>query len=521
MSDSSAEAEREDEAARRTIAEALDDTLLVEAAAGSGKTSCMVERMVRLIESDRCRIEGLVAVTFTRKAAHQLRERFQQKLEDRLACCSTPSSVARLQHALDHIDHGFVGTIHSFCARLLRERPVEFGVDPTFRELSADEDQQLREAAWNDNLSDLYASNDPLLDRMDELGLDRSKLKSCFHRFIEYRDIEAWPAETPGEEDLDAWSRATQEYVDHLRQLTPQLTGQRRTDELMDHLQKIVRASTRVWTRRNLFQLLELFDTSRRVVLQDWDDRDVARRERDRFAEFRKQTAGPAMQWWRHQRYRFVIEFVRRAASIYQRLKNASGGLDFNDLLLHTAAGLRSQPALRAYFQNRFTHLLVDEFQDTDPIQAEILFYLASDASLASAESEERPWDQCRPRPGSLFLVGDPKQSIYRFRRGDIVTYNRVKRVWESVGGNILTLARNYRCHESIRHWVNRVFAEQFGDQGERRVARRYRNASRTNRREQGRAERHLEAHRASRCRYRWGYRGRGRPHRAIHSTSH
>ncbi len=125
----------------------------------------------------------------------------------------------------------------------------------------------------------------------------------------------------------------------------------------------------------------------------------------------------------------FVVQFVQRAQRVFERLKKAASGLDFTDLLLAVAAGLKSQPNLRTYFQSCYTHLLVDEFQDTDPIQAEIFLY------LTRPRRSSNHWPLCYPRPGSLFIVGDPKQSIYRFRRGDIVTYNRVKQIMLDSGG--------------------------------------------------------------------------------------
>ena len=121
-----------------------------------------------------------VAVTFTRKAAAELRERFQTELRrqavKRQAGISSAerATYLRLQAASDNVSRAFVGTIHSFCAAKLRERPVEFGVDPAFRELDEDEDLQLREQAWYENINDLFASSDPLIDKIDETW-DRSQ----------------------------------------------------------------------------------------------------------------------------------------------------------------------------------------------------------------------------------------------------------------------------------------------------------------------------------------------------------
>src|SRR5690606_15351647 len=127
--------------ARARIASDLDTNLLVEAGAGSGKTTELVNRMVALIASGTAEIQEIAAVTFTRKAAAELRERFQARLEKRVREDAAPAApddlqLERLRAALHDVDRAFVGTIHSFCGRLLRERPLEIGLDPAFEELS-------------------------------------------------------------------------------------------------------------------------------------------------------------------------------------------------------------------------------------------------------------------------------------------------------------------------------------------------------------------------------------------------
>jgi ATP-dependent helicase/nuclease subunit A len=137
----------------------------------------------------------------------------------------------------------------------------------------------------------------------------------------------------------------------------------------------------------------------------------------------------------------------------YNQLKKERSILNFQDLLLDTASLLRDNPEVRQYFQNKYKALLVDEFQDTDPIQAEIMFYLTSD------DPEERVWSKCKPKRGSLFVVGDPKQAIYRFRRADIDTYNRVKELIEEHGGEVLQLTMNFRTVDSVTVELNNVFS--------------------------------------------------------------
>ena len=160
----SAQQEQQDTITRNRIESELDKNFIVEAAAGTGKTTSLVNRMVALVRTGTCRIDQLAAVTFTRKAAAELRERFQAALRNKATESETNDSneLQRLATAADQVNQAFVGTIHSFCATLLRERPIEFGVDPAFRELDEKDDRLLREQAWQENIADLIASRDPL-----------------------------------------------------------------------------------------------------------------------------------------------------------------------------------------------------------------------------------------------------------------------------------------------------------------------------------------------------------------------
>ncbi len=162
------------------------------------------------------------------------------------------------------------------------------------------------------------------------------------------------------------------------------------------------------------------------------------------------------MKSWLEFKYEPLMRAIRPATEIYDELRMKSGRLNYQDLLMHAARLLRDKPSVREYFRRRFTRILVDEFQDTDPIQAEVLMFLTSDDPL------EQDWRRCRPIPGSLFVVGDPKQSIYRFRRADIVTYNQVKEIIRRNGGQVVHLSANFRTLPPLVDWVNETFEEKF-----------------------------------------------------------
>src|SRR6187401_1782512 len=154
-----------DQQARETIRTELLSNILVEAGAGSGKTQMLAERMAAGVAEGVYEIEHLAAVTFTRKAASELRGRFHLALEERLASArkakASNDEIQRLQSALSNLERFFAGTIHSFCARLLRERPVESGVSPGFTELDEVQDEELRNRAWRDFITNARAAGDP------------------------------------------------------------------------------------------------------------------------------------------------------------------------------------------------------------------------------------------------------------------------------------------------------------------------------------------------------------------------
>ena len=442
---------------RRQITEQLDKTLLVEAAAGTGKTTGMVDRMVSLLRNDQCRIETLSAVTFTRASAAELRSRFHSQLE-RAVRTAKGKEKQFLAQGSEHVDRCFIGTIHAFCARILRERPIEAEVDLAFRELEPSEDLQMRQDAWSEYVADLFEKRSPLLEELPPLGLEIGQLREAFTQFADFPDVDNWPAEkvTFDLSDIQHSIGQVQNYIQHMRELTP-FPEERGTDKLMDTFERLIRLER----LRDLDQIPEFMDLvnqfkpTTHCTQKYWPD-GQGRQERDRWKEFCDQVAGPLQTRWREMRYSAVMRILKQAVATYDRVRSDNAVLNYQDLLMKTAALLRNNPSIRQYFRRRITHLLVDEFQDTDPVQAEIMMYLTAD------DYSEQDWRKCRPVPGSLFVVGDPKQSIYRFRRADIVTYNKVKEIICDSGGVTVPLTTNFRTVSPLVDWINSVFKSTF-----------------------------------------------------------
>jgi len=449
---------------RQQILEQLDTTLLVEAAAGTGKTTSMVGRMVALIRAGKSNIDSMAALTFTRKAAAELRARFQIELE-KAARESAAQERNRLVHALSHVEQCFIGTIHSFCARLLRERPIEAGVDLAFDEMDEAGDMRLRETAWSEYVAELFATESEVQAELKATGLEISQLRGGFMQFAEYPDVDQWPAPKVELAGLPDARAALASYLKHMETVIPAFPKDRGTDKLMSTYEQLVRlARNRDLSKEvDLLEVLAVCKPSVKVTQKCWPDGPKqGKQELVRWRTFAEQIALPCVQRWLEKRYALVIRVLSDAVKQYDRLRAESGHLNYQDLLLGAACLLRDKPEVRRYFGARFTHLLVDEFQDTDPIQAQVMMY------LTATDPNEQRWRQCTPKPGSLFVVGDPKQSIYRFRRADIETYNQVKKIINASGGRVVCLTTNFRTSGALVNWGNGVFSDAFPARADR-----------------------------------------------------
>ena len=471
-----------DASARERIRTALDTNLLVEAGAGAGKTTEMVRRMVALVRSGTAQVHQIAAVTFTRKAAAELRERFQTALERELRSALDAGghdTVARIDAALREIDRAFLGTIHAFCARLLRERPLDAGLDPAFRETLGAEELRLRREFWNLHLERLAADGDPTLANLGEIGLAPQQLYGLFEELVGQPDVE-YPAEETSRPNASFVRRRIEEIMDRAVSLMPQDEPRDGWDRLQTSL-RMLRFHRYVlgWKRdaRFLDILAELRPSSFKATKKRWPNGDAAKQlERELTELFEDGGAVNELlrHWWAY-RYPAALSFARTAAQAYERERIRAGTLNFQDLLMFAARLLRESPAARRELSDRYRFLLVDEFQDTDPIQAEVLFLLASDEELDIFEDTpgvvaqgRRPpfasWRHLTPRPGALFVVGDPKQSIYRFRRADMMLYQQVKRRFAQFG-EVVELTANFRSTKPIEQFVNGIFRDRFPEQ--------------------------------------------------------
>ena len=467
-----------DEAARTAIEADLDANILVEAGAGSGKTRSLVRRMLALIRTGRATTSEIAAVTFTRKAAGELRERFQVLLERELAAARDPSDPSdparRLGEAYGSLDQLFIGTIHSFCARLLRERPLDAGLDPAFRELTEEASAELSAAFWVAHLERLAADSAPILAELADVGLHPARLEGLFAEVSMHPDVEfpAPEAARPCSAEIAAVRTELVGLIEEAEEIMPSAELRGGWDALQSKLHELGYSRRVVGWESEVEFLRALSRLARRqsykVTQNRWSDAAAGKaRAKALGEEFSAFVAegGPARRLlarWRMHRYPIAIRMVSEAAEAWAAERKRAGRLDFGDLLMLSADLLRRSPRARRELGRRYRRVLVDEFQDTDPVQAEILMLLASEPGDVGPDAApgKESWLAAEPRPGALFVVGDPKQSIYRFRRADIAVYNAVKDRFGEFG-RVLGLETNFRSVPAVAELVNEVFGDE------------------------------------------------------------
>ena len=449
---------------RRRILTDFGTTLFVEAAAGTGKTTALVGRIVALICDGVSTLDRIVAVTFTEKAAGEMKLRLQSEIERaRNAKDLSPERSERLAKALSQLELARIGTIHAFCGDLLRERPVEAGIDPLFEVAAEDQAADLMDRTfdtWFQNaLADPPEGVRRLLRRRSKYQQPREALRNAATNLAEHRDFP-----TPWRRDPFNRNSEIDELIHRLTELGnlgPKASSAQ--DNLAQNLNEIKRfmeenarlevvrgrdydglefsladlARRWSWSRKGL-KKTTFGSLSRDEVLAQ---RDSAKSDLDAFLKKSNADLAPLLQ-----------EALQPALTAYRELKAGSGRVDFLDLLIKARDLVRGNRGVREELQKRFTHYFVDEFQDTDPIQAEILLLLAAD------NPDETNWLNVSPIAGKLFFVGDPKQSVYRFRRADVAIYQQVKQMLLSRGAVPLYLSMSFRSPPSLQSFVNAAF---------------------------------------------------------------
>jgi ATP-dependent helicase/nuclease subunit A len=351
----------------------------------------------------------------------------------------------RMAAALDVIERASVSTIHALCAQVLQERPLECGVLPGFRTADEAEADALFAEAWEEWLGErLGGGDDVLLDALDR-GIplegdgwgERTSLRGLARTLLDQRDLEpvaGGPFDAgPARKELLAKGARARELA---APVTPGDSLGARLERLADHAEASRFLEGDALVRHLL--ALEPIQTNFGFA-RHWPSPEALAEGRKIAAWVRDVRAAwpAALGADLHGR---LVRALSGTGVLYSRKKAERGVLDFLDLLLKARDALRDHAGVREWFRRRFAHLVIDEFQDTDPLQVEVARLLAGD------------------RPGALVVVGDAKQSIYRFRRAEVRLFRDLVR--GAPEGAVLHLVQNFRSRPAILRFVNRAFAE-------------------------------------------------------------
>jgi ATP-dependent helicase/nuclease subunit A len=453
--------------AQFTAINAHDRNLVVVAGAGSGKTFVLVERYLALLDAHHdWELNQLVAITFTQKAAQEMRDRVRQALLNRLTAAQAArdeASAALWSRRLNAMDSARIDTIHGLCTAILRQNAAEAGIDPGFQVLDETEAHFLLESTLDDLFLTLSRAEDPTVRLFREYSA--YDIRRVLKEFISYspappRDdlLRRW--ETEWTQDAQAHVHALLARADFRAAATwappggfPQaddrlcdvwinchnyLESLVHSDELavrlsalrgLEHAINLQGGSPKVWGGKDILDdskaaLKTLRDLAKAVLA---DIGDPPGRADERAAE-------SVMLW---------TALLSCARSAYGDAKSERSALDFDDLEALTCRLLENADIRARYRGREFKHVLVDEFQDTNAAQWQIVQSL-SDPSVG----------------GGLFLVGDPKQSIYAFRGADVRVFDEARQAVMSGGGAEITLARSFRAHAPLVACLNDLFGE-------------------------------------------------------------
>lgn len=442
------------EAQKRAIA-ARGGDVCVSAGAGSGKTFVLVERFVGLVR-DGIEPERILTITFTDKAASEMAERIGKAL--------------RKEGRERGIDGAWISTIHGFCARLLREKAIEAGVDPAFTVLTDVPAARVRRQALLEAQRLFRAERpgayDGLVERV-RWGRDQDGATSIRRRVLElYDELRAAGVSLAGgaattDEPLDAlWHEGVQLAFERLRQAGARFLQAATTARRSARLERQVLAVTQVIERLARVEL----DVFRAETYHDLQALAEAARgggplagELDGLRAAARAAAGAYAEGPARALGRGLEDLLRRFDERFRALKAAQSALDFSDLEERTRELLEGRPDVRDEVQARFQAVLVDEFQDTSRLQQRIVDLVRRTPPAGDAPD---------PTYAGFFAVGDVKQSIYAFRHAEVRGLLDLEGQVRAQGGEVVALDVSFRTRPEVLAMVDEVFALAWSEPG-------------------------------------------------------
>jgi ATP-dependent helicase/nuclease subunit A len=428
--------------------------LCVTASAGSGKTTVMLQRLMAILERDETvEMDQLLAITFTDKAANNIKVKVRRLLQEKVRAHAPGRARDRYARCLRRLEESYIGTIHAFAARVLREHPVEAGVEPGFSIIADGMDGVMMDRVIDRLFSELAlkgaaavrhdAEKQFALLKEHRTDAVRSALKNIYSKS---RNYEVTPDKISIQDRAGDCARA----CEAVQKAVHQLGGMRATPSFDAAMEKAGTILARVKNAADLDvgTIGALSSAIKSVRFSKNTPADI----REPFARLKEELL-PDLPLYYYERLSqenktVFLNLFRSFAGLYEAEKRADMVLDYDDLLWYTWLLFRSDDPVRqsvtARYRARFKYIMVDEFQDTSRLQSGIVTALA--------------------RGNNLFIVGDRKQSIYGFRNADPNLIRSVGGEIADAGGECIALEENYRSRPGLVAFANFVFGEMLPD---------------------------------------------------------
>lgn len=442
---------------QRLAAHTLDRPVTLTAGPGAGKTKVLVERYLHILRTQPVDVDQLVALTFTNRAAAEMRERVRKSLDELLRSCPSQERGRWMKHKRS-LDGAIITTIHGFCARLLREFPVEAAIDPQFALLEEHQSSLLLEAAAEASLTESINANDESITKLTA-GVGRSKMISALMGI--YRGIRNLGLEIG---EVERRTLATYRGLDAYREALSELDLRMREFLAVRDLSKPAeskrKSAERKWALLRPILSGDPGTVSRSAYSQAVQDFREARPNRQRNLRdllvklddliWEKDLKGRVpMLFFDLRAARYATDVLRIIGRIDTRLSEAKqriSALDFDDLQIEALRLVRTHPEVLRRTAGHYRFFLVDEFQDTNGLQRDLL------ERLAAATGKR----------ANIFIVGDRKQSIYGFRGADVDVFREMSGALEAQGGLTCSLKDNFRSQPALLDFFNALFSRIF-----------------------------------------------------------
>ncbi|SEM72773.1 UvrD-helicase domain-containing protein [Lihuaxuella thermophila] len=448
----------------------LNRDCIVSAGAGSGKTRVLVERYLKILAEHRFNtdlLDQVVAITFTEKAATEMKERVRRGMEERLMKARLAGNVEEADgwyRLLTEIERACITTIHSFCRSILKKFPIEAGVDPEFRVLEEFEARWLLKEAVEQTLSSfLDLSPGGREARVFERWLVGVGIQAAERQFMS-AVLECF---------THGWSPDELKRVTtwHLNQAEEELETKRKNEfgrwegqllasaERLLALKKLKRAEEfrAKWSDiRGIWkkaagdpEKLKMIHSLQESLAGRWGSKEEVKQPLEECREACEQLAGIIHEQLylpdEKELTAVICDLIARIIERYNRLKQERAGVDFDEMQSRVCSLLSEHPEIRAEMRKKIRYLMVDEYQDTNDLQKRLIDLLIND-------------EQGNHTPGTWFVVGDPKQSIYRFRGADVSLFHRTRMEILASGGQEVALTANFRSHPELISFYNHFF---------------------------------------------------------------